>query len=396
MVMVHDVPTGKRELRGVKAATRRVDWWGSDPVLAKEVEESLGQCEDPALRSLRDLDRSFDQHWPLSNKTRALLAQFIAIHVVRTPGFGAFLRRTTEEIINEQRTLGRASPEEIRDAARKFRADRGHANTLLGQITRIASLLSSMHWAIVRFDKDLLITADQPVIVLPWNYAHHTPSPAVVPVNGYVNTVEIRFPLNPQTLLLMSWQEDDDAPAPVQGTFHQACNVNTSLSRQADKEWCFRPDTIPQLVAPPLLRSPIIPISFELLPNYNFAAARGSQRRRKADELMSEIVEESAPRNIVRWVTLSPTSSRPPHRSARLPSSAFSRGVDLLTGELRTYRRNPFCRKSCENRGRDRLCVGTAVSPVRGVGLPPVRRARADDGVGARQPTRSQVRTQPS
>jgi hypothetical protein len=306
MVMVHDVPTGKRELRGVRAATRRVDWWGPDPVLAKEVEESLGQCENPALRSLRDLDRSFDQHWPLSRKARALLAQFIAIHIVRTPAFGAFLRRTTEEIINEQRTLRRAKPEELREAARKFRGARGHANTLLGQITRIASLLSSMHWAIVHFDKDLLITADQPVVALPWNYAHHTLSPAVVPVNGYVDTVEIRFPLDPQTLLLMSWHEDDDAQAPLHGTFHHACNINTSLSRQADKEWCFRPGTTPHLVAPPLLRSPIIPISFGLLPNYNFATARDSQRRHKADELMSEIVADDAPRNIVRWVTLNP------------------------------------------------------------------------------------------
>jgi hypothetical protein len=149
--MVHDVATGESKRRGVRAVARRRDWWGTEPGLSEVVETSFNQCESPALRSLRALDKD----WALTAESRALLAQFIAIHVVRTPAFGTFVRGTTEAAIDDFRDRGTIAPESFDGAADLFRRPRMHANTLLGQITRIASLFCSMQWVLVRFNEDL-------------------------------------------------------------------------------------------------------------------------------------------------------------------------------------------------------------------------------------------------
>jgi hypothetical protein len=298
-VMVHDVATGESKRRGVRAVARRRDWWGTEPGLSEVVETSFNQCESPALRSLRALDKD----WALTAESRALLAQFIAIHVVRTPAFGTFVRGTTEAAIDDFRDRGTIAPESFDGAADLFRRPRMHANTLLGQITRIASLFCSMQWVLVRFNEDLLITSDQPVVALPCMPPGRQANAAAVPPTGWVDTVEIRFPLDPKTLLLMTWSDDEDPPAPLDGGFNQACNINASLSQQADKEWFFRPDTFPHRLAPPLLRPLVLPISSELLGRYTAVDARGSKRRGAANELIEQILRENGPRDVVRWVT---------------------------------------------------------------------------------------------
>lgn len=306
-VMVHDVETGVRARRGVKAAARRLDWWGREPGLAEAIEKSLSQCEGPALAYLRTLDR----RWPVERDAKAVIAQFIAIHVVRTPAFGVLLRDTAEAAIADERARGRIKPEDFEEAAKVFRGERIHAHSLLGQITRIASVLMSMQWIRVQFADGLLITGDQPVVALPWMPEGRQPNMAVMPVGGFLDTMEIRFSVDPQSALIMTWHPDEDAAEGVEGTFSQACNLNNSISRQADKEWFFRPDTVPHQLDPATLQRVVLPISPDLIRGYTPQLARSSPRRRAADQLMQEIVRDNMPRDQIRFVSASREPTAP-------------------------------------------------------------------------------------
>jgi hypothetical protein len=68
---------------------RQFDYWGP-PGLAREVEMLFSTVESDALRLLADLQ----DHWPLTKRDdRAALGQFLAIHIVRMPSFGGYLRQ---------------------------------------------------------------------------------------------------------------------------------------------------------------------------------------------------------------------------------------------------------------------------------------------------------------
>lgn len=232
---------------------------------------------------------------------RAELAQFIAIHIVRTGAFRVFLRGVTDEAIEDFREEERLAPETFRAAAQTFRGDRMHADALLGQISRIAGLLCSMQWSLVRFDADLLIAGDQPVVVLPIQPTALTPASAM-PDSGLANTLEIRFPLDPRTLLLMCWADPNDPDAPLQGTFSQACNANCSQRAQALREWFYLSGTTPPFLVPPVMQPSVHPISTELQSGYSLEAAVRSGRRQAADALMAQIVGAQESRDRVRWV----------------------------------------------------------------------------------------------
>lgn len=303
LVVRHDVATGSDAEKGVTSVGWQLDYWGPDQQLADEVERSLPVCEDAVLRMLRRLD----SRWPLASSDRAQLAQSISIHIVRTGAFRVFLRGVTEEAIDDARRQERLAPREFRAAAQIFRGYRMHANALLGQISRIAGLLCSMQWSLVRFDKDLLVAGDQPVVILPLQRIAITPASAM-PSAGFVDTLEIRFPLDPRTLLLMCWAEPADPPVPFQGTYAQTCNANCSQRAQALGEWFFRPRTTPPFLAPPLMQPSVHPLSTELWSDYSAEAASSSGRRRAADALVAQIVEAQEPRDRVRWVVPRPAA----------------------------------------------------------------------------------------
>lgn len=295
--MRHDVATGTSAEKGVAGVGWQLDYWGADQRVADEVERSLSVCEDATLRMLRTLDRRL----PLASPDRAELAQFIAIHIVRTGAFRVFLRGVTDEAIEDFRAQERLAPEAFHAAAQIFRGDRMHADALLGQIGRVAGLLCSMQWSLVRFDADLLIACDQPVVILPMQPTAMTPASAM-PDSGLANALEIRFPLDPRTLLLMCWADPKDPDAPLRGTFSQACNANCSQRAQALREWFYRPETTPPFLVPPLMEPSVHPLSTELRSDYGLEVAMRSGRRQAADALMAQIVEAQEPRDRVRWV----------------------------------------------------------------------------------------------
>lgn len=301
-VTVHHATKGVLDI-GPKAVGYQNDFWGSEK-LSRQVEEAFNKCENPVLRMLRDLSR----HWPLATADRAALAQFLAIHVIRTPAFGAFMRgvgeRAREEAIRDVAEQHGLSEDEIAAAGSKLlRSQHNHVLTLLGQIGRIGGMFSSMQWTLVQFDQDCLITSDQPVLMLPLIPAPISPASSV-PASGISNIIEARFTLDPRQALLMTWADIPDTQHPLDGTHKQACSINCAVRAQALEEWVCRPQTTPPFLSPPILEQSIYAISTELLSGYTVQVAAQSRRHAAADRLMSRIIEENAPRDQIKWVTV--------------------------------------------------------------------------------------------
>ena len=304
-VTVHHATKGLSEI-GPKAVGFQHDFWG-DEDLSREVEQALNKCESPVLRMLRNIP----ERWPLSTDDRAALAQFLAIHIIRTPAFGAFARsagdRALEASVREVAEQHGIPEDELAAAAQVMTSQRHHVRTLLGQIGRIGSMFSNMQWNLVHFDHDWLITSDQPVVMLPLGEGTVSPASSV-PAYGFSNIIEAVFTLDPRQLLLMTWAEAPDRAQPLSGIYRQACSVNCAVRAQALTEWVSRPGATPPFHAPPVLEPSIYAISTELLPGYSAQVAINSRRRAAANQLMSKVIEENAPRDQMTWVTVPPSS----------------------------------------------------------------------------------------
>ena len=114
-----------------------------------------------------------------------------------------------------------------------------------------------------------------------------------VPSRGFLDTIEVRFPVDPRHALLMTWRGDEDTS--VCGSFAQACNMNASISRQADKEWFFKPGAVAHRLNPATLQRDVVPISTELFPEYTSAAALRSRRRLETERVAAQIIQEDPP-----------------------------------------------------------------------------------------------------
>jgi len=197
-----------------------------------------------------------------------------------------------------------------------MKGQRDHVRTLLGQISRVASMFGNMQWNLVQFDHDWLITSDQPVVMLPLRQAAVSPASSV-PAGGFSNTMEAFFTLDPRQLLLMTWVEAPDSAQPLSGTYRQACSVNCALRAQSLTEWVSHPGVTPPFHAPPVLEPSIYAISTELLPGYTLQAAIRSRRRAAANRLMAKVIEENAPRDRMSWVTFKSSAG---HSRLAVPS----------------------------------------------------------------------------
>jgi hypothetical protein len=248
------------------------------------------------------------ERWPLGKNDRSAIAEFLAIHVVRTPAYGAFLRhagkRAREEAIEDIATEHELTKRELAAADEALRSQQSHIRTLLGQISRIGSMFGSLQWALVQFEQDHLITSDQPVVTLPLDLAIVSPALSI-PDFGFMNTIEARFTLDPRKALLMTWADAPDIPEVLHGSYAQACSINCACRAQALEHWFCRPQTTPPFLAPPLLAPSTYAIATELIPDYTIESAGQSQRRSATTRLMSELIEENAPRDRLKWVTIS-------------------------------------------------------------------------------------------
>jgi Protein of unknown function (DUF4238) len=300
VVSVHD-HEGRVSEQGPGGVGYQRDFWGS-PDLASEIEAGLSKLESHGLNVIEDLQA----RWPLSGADRAALGRFLALHIVRLPAYGGFARMVGDRAVRRTIAEGAAeyqlAPEQAAFYAEGLRSERVHVNGLMRQMSRIACFLCSMHWSLVEFPEDWLISCDQPVVLLPYRPSPITPASAITP-QGLAATLEGRFTLDPRHALVLSWNGTEEAI--LAGTYRQACSVNGALKKQAVKEWFCRPGSHPAFYSFPLIAEPpVYPISIELLPGYGVASAAASPRRQAAETLMVEMIDTQTPPSQMRWITV--------------------------------------------------------------------------------------------
>jgi hypothetical protein len=287
------------ELRPIEQVGYRARWWGQDPELAAAMEAQLGFVEDGATAFLRDPAGQ----WPTAGSLRGSVATFIAVHVVRSPGFRAWYRGQTLERVATAIDAAPSTERLQMRVAQEMDTDRERAITVLQHVTYLASLLASMHWSLVKFDGRVLALSDQPVCVVPAKINTGSAPLQVVPDTGFVDILEVRVPVAPERALIMTWRDTPEASTECTGTFEQACNLNASTVAQADRHWFRHPDGIAPRLRAPTLEAISEPISPQILPGYNVAAARRSRRRLEAMQLVYRIVEQDQIGHIG-WVSL--------------------------------------------------------------------------------------------
>jgi Protein of unknown function (DUF4238) len=303
MVTVHRAGRTPKE-QGVRAVAYVEDFWRT-PEIAEEMEKELGKAEDAALRIVRNID----YQWPVEGPAREYLAKFLAVHMIRLPRYGRFVRsigaKANLETVAEGAVKHNLNAQQQAELIEWFGQEQFHVAALKRQLRFIATFLASMHWTLVTFDEDLLITCDQPVVAHPYQRVvqplPHTPESAVPQELGLASTFEAQFTLDPRRCLLLTWERGHDSTA--SGEFCHACAINCALEAQTSKEWFSKPGTGPPFLAPPALTKELALLSSDLLPEYTVARAGRSKRRLAAEQIVTEMLgKKLEPEEPLQWV----------------------------------------------------------------------------------------------
>ncbi len=288
------------ELRNVTSVGWRHAWWGKDHVLSNAAEHTLQRLENAATPILR----KFRSRWPLTQVQRAVIAQFMAVHTVRTSAWRAAYESVSLAAINDELARKRWQEDMEKAAVDAAVGDRVRVNTLMQQVPRLASLFMSMHWSLVTFNEPLIASGDQPVVCVPRLPAGREMPIRAMPSVGFMETAEIRFPIDPFQTLLLTWNPAEHTAKPIAGEHRHAADINRTTRQQADQHWFHLPEHRPPLLSPPRLDRHCAPVSYELVSGYTYKVARDSPRRKRADETMrSMLIDRQI--DVMRFVTVS-------------------------------------------------------------------------------------------
>lgn len=224
--------------------------------------------------------RRATEDWPLPAQERGTLSEFLALQLVRTPAWRAFYVNLRENALAAQRHEGghAMGEDEWQLFEEHMRSDTQRFLAMFRQPPKVGTLLASMHWTLLRFGSDRLITSDQPVV--PFADSTTSGSFEIVARRGLAHVPEFRFPLSPRCALLMCWA-DRRQDADLRGSPAQARMINHSVKMQADRHWFSRPGTSPShsFGAPE-------PLTYGLFPDYGPGRIDESLRRRRALEII--------------------------------------------------------------------------------------------------------------
>jgi hypothetical protein len=258
-----------------------------DGTVIDDTEWSLSQLEGKTAPLLQKLK----SQWPLPFEEEVTLAHLFGYQVVRSPQWKDWHEDFTRKFVNEHRaeTDNDDERKNLDDLEETLLSARARQVRMLSLGRKIAAILGSMHWTLVRFEQPYLVTSDQPVVMWPRDLPAAAPH-AISADAGLMETLEIRVPLSSQHLLLMTWlDEPDDDERVIDGTKQHAAIANAFTVANCDRQWMHRPGT-----SPPIASGRLLPLSPELLrsQNYNVLASEHSRRRRKAIEIIEQMKDD--------------------------------------------------------------------------------------------------------
>jgi hypothetical protein len=271
-----------------------------------DVEASLSAIEDvagPVLASVAG-GTSIDED------VKGVLAQFFAVQMLRGPLFFSTVQDGASKVVSEWVRQDTVTPELLRrfdniEAIRKAAVEEfwmRRFQDMLGRAQKASSILGCMRWRLLRFAQPLVAYSDQPVVIWPVGRLVVDERPKQ-PTLGPLSALEIRIPISPIQILLMTWDDVPDDEMPVVVPMLYAAETNALVIAQADEQWMHRPGEEPP-VASHLLR----PISGALDPSYDDNVVQRSLRRRTAARHFDRVAD----RQFVNTVQLITSISRGP------------------------------------------------------------------------------------
>ena len=126
------------------------------------------------------------------------------------------------ELLEEyHRETRRLTEEERAKATELLTSDSYRYIRMLAFGPTLAGILGSMHWTLVGFGSPVIATSDHPVVTWPGARARR-PEAAQLRA-GILECIEVRLPLSPMHLVLITWADrPDDEETQVRGHRHHA------------------------------------------------------------------------------------------------------------------------------------------------------------------------------
>lgn len=258
-----------------------------------DIEWSMAHSENAVAPVLREIE----DRWPLTDRDKTTLGEFTALQLLRTPRFREWHEQFINQTIDEMRTeeglkaispdaAKLARPDDVDRLGEHMKEDTQRHVRMLGLLNKVGSILTSMHWTLLRFDKPLVVTSDHPVHVWPIECPSSRPRPTRTSA-GMLQTLEVRLPVSSHVALVMSWWPAPDPSEPTDGARHHPKNLNAFTVAEAEKAWFFLPET-----SPPVGNDVFLPISTDLFPGYDAAAALRSPLRQQVSRLIQPKIGE--------------------------------------------------------------------------------------------------------
>jgi hypothetical protein len=281
------VPEGKRlpDQPSENVGTRRRFYRRTRPGSGEEiddVEAMLGEGESKATPLLR----SFADRWPPSKDEKIQLAELFGYQLLRGTRWKAEYEERTLRFLDEyDRRPSRLPPEKVEEQNQTLISDSYRLVSMFSTALTTASVLGSMHWTLVEFERPLVATSDHPVVLWP-GVDSSAPRAVEVAEIGIMECLEIRLPLSPRHAVVMTWADKaDEDEARVEGKRDHAANLNAFAVAYADRQWFHLPGR-----APPRGSGRLLPLSVQLVRGYSPARAANSDRRREAHRIVSKWV----------------------------------------------------------------------------------------------------------
>jgi hypothetical protein len=211
-------PDGERKLASIKRATVVTDYYAleyPDGSLDQSVEVAIGPSESAGADVCRSM---LAGRFPPSDADRLEFAGFLALQTVR----GAMFRRAWEELAA---------------AAGKTPSRNATMRTTLDQLPQLANVLLRMRWRLNQSERPIFFTGDQPVV-----YWRRGASPRFFDGIGPMTAEEIRFVLDPQHVLVLTWRGNEQDERTFRLGEAEATAMNVFLARWCEYELYCQPD----------------------------------------------------------------------------------------------------------------------------------------------------------
>ncbi len=254
--------------------------------------------------------REISQRWPLTLPDKAIVAEFIAMQMLRGPRWRTWHTDFVSDYIASaglsgayegKQPDGMTVEEALAEVERQLTSDTATLAKMLELSRKVAQIIGSMHWTLVGFDRAWLATSDHPVATWPVGLASRRSKKSDNFVEGgLTNTLEVRFPVSSHHAILLTWLDLPDDEAPIaNGTKDIAANLNAFTVADAEHQWFHVPG-----VTPPRASGQLLPVAPYLLPASRADLVRESVRRNETNRRIQLKVGETDARSEFEVLTI--------------------------------------------------------------------------------------------